>query len=516
MFNRRDFLKLSGLLPLSFTAPRFIKSLRLQRSLQTGQKNVLVVVFDAFSANNMSLYGYPRATTPNLSRLAERAIVYHNHFAGGNFTTPGTASLLTGTLPWTHRAFALNTTVNAAFTDKTIFRAFENYYRIAYSHNNVVNTLLTQFIKDLDELVPRTQLYLTTDGFIDATFKRDDDIASVSWARIMKKGDAGYAYSLFLSRLYELLKSNQLQNVKSRFPRGIPGISGDNYFLLEHAIDWLGNRLKGVPQPFLGYFHFLPPHYPYRTREDFYGRFRDDGFKPVNKPVDMFSADTSSGSSTANPIGESIRQDRENYDEFILYIDSEFGRLFDALESSGLLENTWVVVTSDHGELFERGIEGHSTAVLFQPVVHIPLLIFEPGRKSRLDVYMPTSAVDLLPTLLHITEQKAVDWGEGAVLPPFAELTPDPNRNIYTLQARGTDRHAPITEATVMLVKGRYKLVYYFGYKRLEVVGERIELYDLESDPEELNNLYTPQNETGAELLRELKSKLAEMNKPYL
>ena len=515
-FTRRDFLKFAGLLPLSFAAPRSIKSLGVPQPLNAGQKNVLVVVFDAFSAHNMSLYGYPRGTTPNLSRLAERAIVYHNHFAGGNFTTPGTASLLTGTLPWTHRAFALNAMVDAAVAGKTVFHAFENYYRIAYSHSNVVNTLLTQFGTDIDELIPRTQLYLTSDGFVDTLLDRDEDIATVSWSRIIKKGDFGYSYSLFLSRLYELLKSNQLQNVRSRFPRGVPGIRGDNYFLLEHAVDWSGNRLKNVPQPFLGYIHFLPPHYPYRTREDFYGRLRNDGFRPVDKPPDLFSQDASPEASMAHPTDEMLREDRENYDEFILYIDSEFGRLFNALESSRLLENTWVVVTSDHGELFERGIEGHSTAVLFQPVVHIPLLIFEPGRSSRLDVYTPTSAVDVLPTLLHVTGQKAADWGEGLVLPPFGEANSDPDRSLYALQARSTARHAPITEATIMNVKGRHKLVYYFGYKRLELVGERIELYDLESDPEELNNLYTPQNEIGAELLREIKSKLTETNKPYL
>ncbi|HVN16182.1 MAG TPA: sulfatase-like hydrolase/transferase [Anaerolineales bacterium] len=511
-FNRRDFLKLAGLTPLSFTAPRFVKG-----ALQTGQKNVLVVVFDAFTASNMSLYGYLRETTPNLTRLAERAIVYHNHYAGGNFTTPGTASLLTGTLPWTHRAFTLNTMVDVSFARKTIFHAFENYYRIAYSHNNVVNTLLDQFKADLDEFVPRAKLYLTNDGFVDTAFNRDDDIATVSWARILKKGDAGYAYSLFLSQIYELLRGNQLQNIKSRFPRGIPGTNGDNFFLLEHAIDWVGSRLKNIPQPFMGYFHFLPPHYPYRTREDFYGRFRNDGFKPTNKPSDIFSLDNSPEASMAHPNNEILREDRENYDEFILYIDSEFGRLFNSLESSGLLENTIVVVTSDHGELFERGIEGHSTAVLFQPVVHVPLLIFDPGRTSRLDVYSNTSVVDVIPTLLHLTGQNPIDWSEGGVvLPPFAGTSLDPNRNLFTVQARGTDPRSTITQATVMLVKGHYKLTYYFGYKRLELAKERIELYDLEADPEELNNLYTPQNEIGAELLSELKSKLARMNQPYL
>src|SRR5574341_2088461 len=134
-FNRRDFLKLTGLLPLSFAAPRLLKTLDRQSAVQAKQKNVIVVIFDAFSAYDISVYGYSRQTTPNISRLAQRAIVYHNHFAAGNFTTPGTASLLTGVYPWTHRAFQLNGTVTEAFADKTIFRAFEDYYRIVYSHN---------------------------------------------------------------------------------------------------------------------------------------------------------------------------------------------------------------------------------------------------------------------------------------------------------------------------------------------------------------------------------------------
>jgi len=78
--NRRDFLKLAGLLPLGLAAPRFLQT-------SPGKKNILVIVFDALSAYNLPAYGYSRQTTPNLSRLAERAIVYdHRHgvFINGN------------------------------------------------------------------------------------------------------------------------------------------------------------------------------------------------------------------------------------------------------------------------------------------------------------------------------------------------------------------------------------------------------------------------------------------------
>jgi glucan phosphoethanolaminetransferase (alkaline phosphatase superfamily) len=121
--NRREFLKLSGLASFSLAASHFTARPGSNQS-SNGKQNVLIVLFDALSAYNMSLYGYPRDTTPNLNRLAENATVYHNHFAAGNYTTPGTASLLTGTLPWTHRAVVHNDIVAKEYVKKNIFSEF--------------------------------------------------------------------------------------------------------------------------------------------------------------------------------------------------------------------------------------------------------------------------------------------------------------------------------------------------------------------------------------------------------
>jgi len=57
-FNRRDFLKLSGLLPLGLAAPQLMRNPGISQ-LPQGQKNILIIIFDAFSAYNISLYGYP-------------------------------------------------------------------------------------------------------------------------------------------------------------------------------------------------------------------------------------------------------------------------------------------------------------------------------------------------------------------------------------------------------------------------------------------------------------------------
>ncbi len=101
--NRRDFLKLAGAISIGSLAPQFLFKSGLG-NLIGNQQNVLIIILDAWSAHHLSLHGYPRETMPNLDKLTEKAIVYHNHYSAGNFTTPGTASLLSGVLPWTHRA----------------------------------------------------------------------------------------------------------------------------------------------------------------------------------------------------------------------------------------------------------------------------------------------------------------------------------------------------------------------------------------------------------------------------
>ena len=504
--NRRDFIKLAGALPVGLGLQPLLRRWGPSQPGADDRPNVLVIVFDAFSARHISLHGYARETTPNLARLAERAIVYHNHYAGGNYTTPGTASLLTGTLPWTHRAFQPNSRVAEAFARRSLFHAFRRHHRLAYSHNLLVNTLFKQFAEDLDEYVPRDQLFVTSDLFLHKAFAKDEDIADVAWARTAKRQDYGYAYSLFLSQLYLPYLQYKTANVARRFPLGLPSINSGNFFLLEDAVDWIVGRIGGLPQPYMGYFHFLPPHKPSAPPSEFFRIFAQDLYQSPVKPPDPLAG--------WKETPRNMDKERREYDEYILYVDREFGRLFDRLEESGALSNTWVVLSSDHGELFERGFRGHGGPLFYEGVVRVPLMIFEPKRTERVDIQVRTSGVDVLPTLLHVTGEQAVDWTDGSVLPPFAPA--DPERPVYALDARKANPDGPIEAATLMLIKGRYKLTYFFGYKELGEGVERVDLFDIESDPEELNNLYTEGNEIGASMLALLKGKLEQVNAPYL
>ena len=504
--TRRDFLKLGGMMPLSLAARPLLGARPAWNPVSGERRNILIVIFDALSALNLSMQGYGRNTMPNLERLAKRAIVYHNNYAGSNFTTSGTATLLTGTLPWTHRAIEDNGRIADPLVSHNLFRLFDDYFGIAFTHNSWVMGLLDQLRGWIDELVPREKLYLQTfDAPIHQAFYRDDDVADVAWARAMKL-QGGFSYSLLLSRFYTRVHDAGIANLESGFPRGVPMNASKDAFLLEQSTEWLANRLKILPQPFLGYFHFLPPHAPYRTSQAFFDRFAGDGLRLVAKPLSEYG--------TAEAVAAAF-QARTEYDEFILYADQAFADFYASLERSGLLDNTWLILTSDHGEMFERGHIGHGNPTLYDPVVRVPLVIFEPGRESGLQVHSPTSAVDLLATLAYVAGRPVPEWAEGTVLPPFATTPLDAERSILAVQARKSQQKSPLSRATIAMRKGAFKIMHYAGYPDFGPEG-LTRLFDLEADPAELTDLAAVRPETTTELLAELKARLRKSDEPYV
>ena len=500
--NRRDFLKLSSLLPLALFAPP------INRLQDSSIPNILVIIFDAFSARNIPFHGYPRNTMPFTSKLIERATVYHNHFAGGNFTSPGTASLLTGTYPWTNRAFKMLGEVVDSFVDRNLFSLFEPYYRLSYTHNPLVTVHLKQFFDHIDYLKRLEDLTFGKNEWIFKIFANDEDTAGVSWLQMTDRATDGSANSLLLSTIHELFGIPH----SGSFPRGLPDLERGIYLLLEDAIDWTVSTLRDTPQPFLGYFHYLPPHDPYHTRKDFIDTFKDDGYEAIRKPHRF--AEFFNRAHLHTP--EMLDEVRVWYDEFILYVDAEFNRLFTQLERDGILDNTWVIVTSDHGELMERGKIEHNIPVLYLPLVQIPLLIFPPGQKERQDITTPTSAVDILPTLLHLTGQPIPSWCEGEVLPPYRQSPVNSQRRIFALEAQKSNLTGPLNPYTAMIVKDPYKLTFYSGYEELEDQPKHFDLFDIINDPEEMDDLTSSHRETAEELLAELQSVIRIANRPYL
>jgi arylsulfatase A-like enzyme len=483
--NRRDFLKLAALLP---PAALLAQSARRLSPTNPSLPNILIVLFDAMSAHNLSVYGYPRDTTPSLRRFAERATVYHAHYSSGNYTIPGTSSLLTGLYPWTHRAINNGGAIKRSLAERNIFRLLgEQYQRVGFSQNIWANFILSQFNRDIDLILPPSAFsvadYIVADSFRDQTlaYRGLDDF-------LFRGNNHG---SLVLNPLQKALVARTIaQTATADYPKGLPGdVNYPIKYRLDDLFTSLGDFVQKLGAPYFAYLHLFSPHAPFRPSSEFFGKF-DDTFTPTRKPKHRLS--------DGKPNAE-LNNARRSYDEYVATVDKEFGKMMDSLEAAGKLENTYVIVMSDHGEMFERGEKNHETVLLYDPVIHIPMLVRAPGQTARQDIYTPTNNVDLLPTLLHFAGQPAPDWCEGQVLPGLGGEA-SPERATFVMEAKRNSAFAPLRIGTFVIRKGKYKLIYYTGYE----AEDSFELYDMEADPEEMTDVYSQEAEIAAALKREL------------
>jgi arylsulfatase A-like enzyme len=499
--SRRDFINLA----LAYSGGMLLSGLKsrmrpIVANIEGVRPNIIILVLDAMTARNLSLYGYGRRTTPNFERFADRANVYHAHYSAGNFTSPGTASILTGTYPWTHRAINMSSSVTPSLSDRNIFTLLGNkYYRLAYSQNIWTNFIINSFADSLESyLMPGR--FSAAEQVLGAAFVNDLNSAYRSYDDFLT-ANSDAPGSLLFGTLERLLFRRELtiaQSDSREYPNGLPRIS--NYpilFRLRDVFEGIRQTIEELPRPFFAYLHLWAPHSPYRPTTEFMDLFKD-GWKPLKKPQ--------------HPLGSGIPQSslnkrRLDYDKYIANVDAEFGRLIDAWDESHILDESYVIVTSDHGESFERGVDTHITPLLYETLVHIPLIISSPGQASRQDIFTPTSSVDLLPTLLHLSGVAVPSLCEGQLLPNLGGME-NPQRSIFAVEAKTNSAFMPLTHATLMLRKGIYKMIYYTGR------GERpdlFELYDLENDPEEMNDLYQYSPRTDS-LKGELLSQLALVN----
>ncbi|MCL4530017.1 MAG: sulfatase-like hydrolase/transferase, partial [Chloroflexi bacterium] len=271
-FSRRDFMKFtvaaSGTLALS----KFIPQTSWTKINQSASlPNVLIFVFDAMSAKNLSVYGYPRKTSPNLERFAERATVFNAHYSAGSFTTPGTASLLTGLYPWTHRAINEAGLIARDLTERNIFKLTgEDRYRVAYSQNIWPNYFFGQFQQDIDKIISPGSFgqvdYLIGEKFdksLQTNLRAFDDFLFQS-----ENPPASLVFGLIERILFR--RTVTLTN-QGGYPNGLPRLSDyPLYFRLQDVFDGVIKSIENLNPSYMAYFHFWPPHDPYNPTKQFY------------------------------------------------------------------------------------------------------------------------------------------------------------------------------------------------------------------------------------------------------
>jgi arylsulfatase A-like enzyme len=492
--SRRDFLKLFAGFSTGIALSRLRSRLDASPTQASEKPNIIILLFDAMSANDLSLYGYPRGTTPNLSRFAQRATVYHAHYATGNFTTPGTASILTGVLPWDHRAFNLRAPVRRDLVGKDIFSLIgSDYYRVAFTQNMFADVFLRQFHAALDLHVPLTSFRLDQGpSLVSEDFSADPLLSYYAFDNYQDSLDvptnlsANYLNALYARNIQKISDSDK------DYPYGLPN-NTYNYFYNEAVfggVEQILLRLKKQAEPFFAYLHLYSPHQPYAPRKEFVNIFPHMDF--AGKPFHKLSNN--------HLRRDALNELRTLYDEFIANVDAEFGKLLAVMEQSGVLENSYFFITSDHGDLFERGEQGHLTYLLYDSLLHIPLIVYSPRQESRRDIYSPTSSADILPTVLSLLGKGFPAALDGKVLPGFGGVE-DFGRSIFTVEAKENSAFLPLTKASVSMIKNNYKLIYYFGYPK---VPSSFELYNLHEDADELNDLFVVDPLTASRMKEEL------------
>ncbi len=501
--TRRDFLKSMGALASVSLLPGVASWLggNFKQGANTSKPNIIILLFDAMSARNLSLYGYPRQTSPNMERFADRATVYHSHMSGGNYTIPGVASLLTGTYSWTNRAINHSGVMRRDMVSHNLFNAVgSDYQRMTFPQSVWANFIVTQFLNDVDTYLP-PGTFSELDYLLFEHFPNDANMA------LRSLDDFAFditqlPISPVMGTIQRALYSRDVAQLPSYgYPNGVPhNVNYPLRFRLDELFAGVDSLVRDQAGPFISYFHLFPPHSPYRPTHTFFNQF-NDGWAPVEKPVHRFSDNSSEGK---------VRNARRVYDEYVASVDMELGRLLDSFEAEGIFENSYVILTSDHGEMFERGEIAHSTPLLYDPVIHIPLLISAPGQTTRVDIHTPTSAIDLLPTLANIAGQPIPDWCEGALLPGLGGEE-DEERSIFVVEAKSSPAFGPLNQATVALRKGNLKLIYYTGYE----AEQTFEFYDLQNDAEELKDLVPDQPSELKRMKDELLETLDRVNRPY-
>jgi choline-sulfatase len=418
--------------------------------------NVLLLMVDQLAAGWLPAYGHDVVQAPHLDALARESVVFDSAYCASPLCAPSRAALLTGKLP--SRTGVYDNAAELPASEPTI------------AHRLRVEGYRTCLAGKMHFLGP-DQLHgfeerLTTDIY-PAGLEWTPD-----WERPLDDPLPWY-------HTMEAVRTPAVAHASMQ-------LDYDDEVAF-HAVRRLHDLARDGPQqPFFLTVSFTHPHDPWELRAAHWDRYDRAAIDlPAVPPIPLEQADphsrrlrAMSGIDRAGLTDEEVRAARHAYYAAISYVDERIGEVLATLRDLGLDEHTIVVFTADHGELLgERGLWYKMS--FFEPSARVPLFIRFPGGRSA-RVADPVSQLDLLPTIADLTGLRgAVEGGDGASLAPLLgePATRRPGAVYAEYLAEG------VTAPAVMIRRGRHKFVH--------CDGDPDQLYDLEADPVELDDLAT-------------------------
>ena len=409
-----------------------------QRSEPT--PNILVIVMDTVRADHLSLQGYERETDPTLKRIASEGVMFENAYAASSWTLTSHASLFTGRWPYEHKADGG---------------------------------------RYLDETYPTIAEALTERGYRTGAFNGNFETVTSHWgfARGFLHFEDYYqtlpqlAVSSVYGRFMEYYVFHKVFNMEFSIDRRWgPSVN-------QSALDWID---QDDDKPFFAFVNYYDAHAPYISPE----RAK---FSNLPTPGGLVNTDWTTADIYNPKTPEQVQGEIDAYDGGIYYTDQQIDALLKELESRGKLENTIVVITSDHGELFgEHGLWEHHNS-LYKPVIHVPLIVwYQKSAPHNLRIDTPVSNTFVPAMLLDMLGEPEQTTFPG---PPLSQLWADP-----AAAANFPDPIAEMAESSWvnpnhLSIRGDMVTVLSPEWQFIAHEFNGIELYNLNDDPNQENNL---------------------------
>lgn len=445
--------------------------------------NIVLITVDALTANHMSLYGYNRATTPNLELLSKEADVYDRFYANSNITTSSVNSILHGVRPWTHRAVQLPAMpLISVAREGLVGRLKAAGYKTTAVATNRFAAPYTNLTKQYFDKVAYGQINRLS-------------------ARI------GIILTIFphIHPLFrELIKDQPVDEYIDRLLIHAGVYTWTDHYDPERAFSHLRGMIQTgrTDQPIFSWIHLYPPHSPYASPPPFLGVFdsssrhrtRDDSTPPwcYLAAADKTFPDEYVG----------------RYDESIAYVDSHIGRFIDWLKTQGVYDDALIVITADHGESFSHGYGDHSGPAMHEDLIHVPLIIKEPRQRAGRRISFLSEQIDLMPTMLDYAGLPTAVKGEGVSIRNSVSLE-KMGKPIFSMNFQQSYCFGELNTGTVVMIDGDWKYVHYFGDIQYPMMPELVDsLYNLRSDPGENVNLVTVQSAIAKQMLAAIERQL--------
>ena len=438
--------------------------------MSTHRPNIVFILTDQQRFDTIRAMGFEHMDTPHLDRLVRRGTSFSNMYVTAPSCAPSRASLFTGTYPHTNGVMRNGERWPWSWV-MLLNKAGYRCVNVGKMHTNPVEGAFgfheRHVVENKDRAHPSVAFYL-------------DQWDKALWARGVEKP----------SRVTYRRREDYSERLGA-FTWDLDEELHADVFVANLACLWL-ERYPGK-EPFFLQIGLPGPHPPYDPTADYLSKYAD---RPLPEPIRDYDLDSQPEAlralrqehlsddhdaivHLADPTPEQMHRQRAHYYANVSMIDTQVGKILDALEARGVLDDTIIVFTSDHGDCLND--HGHSQKwTMYEQSVRVPALVCGPGIGSGLHIDDLVSLMDLGPTVLELAGVDVPGWMEAKSLRPYLSGETAAIRD-RVFSEHANDKILEKTEYMTMIRKGAWKLVHF-------VDSDEGQLFQLDTDPREVDN----------------------------